>query len=464
MSKFASKTLIFLPSSLTASFEIVLARAVDVKRQEADVVLAYCNGENRGCVANPFKLAALCKTCVSITKMATSEFFNDESIVPLRFAEPSHKSTAQHVSEKGARSTVLTFFRQDINDINRNYLNGWFLPFVANSYKDYSRRIYNAALSVVEIHKPDVIEYFNGRIVPSMAISQVAVDRSIKYRVIEVSGFNKTFFFAENKKVHDIEYLKERMARYVPNANDSLGVEFFESRRSGQVTNDKVFTHRQKAGHFKFNDVEKKIISVFLSSTDEIEVYGDQWFTKYSRSPELFIKEMCQKLPSEYQVVVRMHPNQAGDKTGATKRIMQSISELEQCWLIKPKDKASSYELLQCSDYVVTFGSSMGIEATYWGKVSFLAGRAVWEDVGVAYKVDEPTDLINMIHASVAPKPRSNAIKVGAYHLDSLGDTRSLSYDVQTSRYYVDLKSYLPYKRRSLAYRVDQIVRKIFLD
>lgn len=459
-----TSVLIFLPSALTESFEIVLARAIDIaKKSEEKLTISYCTGAIKGCVANPFGFNAVCAECIRVCDAALDELLPSvgrqhfESIPIVDVTEPTAHALG------GARSTILTFYRQDPQQINLKSRNALLLPTVNTRFVSYGQAVYRYARRLIEDSLPGRIEYFNGRIVPTMSLRQAAVDEGCDYCAIEVSGKDRTLFLAHNAVVHDLPFLKSRLDNYhLDVARRELGIQFYQGRRAGLRTNDKSYTSGQVPKELGLNE-NRDIVSVFLSSTDEFLIFGDQWFTDSSRDPAAFVERLRLRLPSNYQIVVRMHPNQVGDRTGQATSIHKTLSRLSGVTLIGPRDKHSSYQLLDDSVAVVTFGSTIGLEATFWGKPSILVGRCVWEDTGVALVASDADDAANKIIGGVAVASRDEAIRVAAYMMDSIDHSPSLSYDHTSGRFLADGRNYLSEKRRSLAYKLNRAFDKLLL-
>ena len=455
---------ILLSPPLTESFELTLARALDLKRQAVPLCLLYCNGTTKGCVVNPFKFSMICSHCKSVLNRALNENFNDVVALPIDNFDPGVDNDLDAINGlkiwkaklwQGVVSTIMTFYRIDIN-IESKEQGSCRLLFstMAKNFDAYSNYVYLCLSKYLSTNNPARIEFFNGRIVPGIAAMSAAVQQGVNFTVIEVSGFGYPIFLAHNHSVHDLSYLKTRLKNYISdNRFDAeLGVRFFENRRSGMATDGPSFLGRQKPGYVSCPP-GLKIIAIFLSSPDEFEISGDQWFTLASKAPASFVIKLRQKLSDEYLVVVRMHPNQDGDKTGKTKQIMDQLSDVRGLLLIKPKDRQSTYELIDVCSCVLSFGSTVGLEATYWGKVSLLAGRAPWEDTGVAYVVKSPTEAVELIKSKPAPCSKKQAVMVGSYFMDRKDTSESLSWGAGGGYgFFVDGKSYLRYKRQSIVY------------
>ena len=81
-----------------------------------------------------------------------------------------------------------------------------------------------------------------------------------------------------------------------------------------------------------------------------------------------------------------------------------------------PDSKINSYSLLDFVDIVITFGSTIGVEATLQKKPSILFGRTYWEDNDAAYKPSSLEDLENLLFKSdLKPKSKLNALKEGYF-------------------------------------------------
>jgi hypothetical protein len=90
-------------------------------------------------------------------------------------------------------------------------------------------------------------------------------------------------------------------------------------------------------------------------------------------------------------------------KTSQLADIKKLVSEFNNLTVIWPKDQVDSYSLLDACDKIITFGSTIGIEAAYWGKISILAGRAVYERLDCIYKPSNHEELITLIKSDLKP-------------------------------------------------------------
>ena len=449
---------ILLPPSITESFEIVLGRAVDCRNKGEDIYIVQCDGHIGGCVANPVGFRRVCMQCRGIRDMALNDHMKGVSRVSLdRYHDTTPKTPIEDVTQlsvrelidQGAKSTGLTFFRVDFERKGRAIRGASrrIHAFVFASYVKHSRSVFRCLLSIFDEVPTGRIELFNGRIVPSGAVIAAAQCAGLNYSLIEVWGGNKALVISDNQSFHDLEAQKTFLEGYISkdNSPDELGHAFFQLRRKGLPSNERSYIQRQAEGHLPI-ETQKTVVSIFLSSPDEMRIAGDQWFTPLSMDPAQFIADLKSVLSNDYSIIVRMHPNQSGDRTGELREIMKRIGALKKVRLIKPQDRASTYELIDKSHFVVTLGSTVGLEATYWGKPSILAGRSVWEDCGVSYNCSTVAEVKALLDQRAPALDRTNSLKVGSFYMHS--DPAQSSLTFRDRKFYVNGKNYLPEKRR----------------
>lgn len=89
--------------------------------------------------------------------------------------------------------------------------------------------------------------------------------------------------------------------------------------------------------------------------------------------------------------------------------------------LIPPDSKVSTYALMMSASKTLTFGSTVGIEATYWGKVSILYGKSFYMDFDATHNPGDFESLIEaLISKGIGPKPKANTLPF-AFYLSRFG-------------------------------------------
>lgn len=198
---------------------------------------------------------------------------------------------------------------------------------------------------------------------------------------------------------------------------DQVGRRFFENRRNGTPTDWFSFTQKQQ------NDLlptgwskSKRNIAIFNSSEDEWAGIGDEWlhpiYTKQSEGIMRIVSEALSRLP-DIHFYLRVHPNLAG----VINRDIELLRNFKSpnLTLVEPDASISTYALIDAAERVLTFGSTVGIEATFWGKISILAGHALYEDLEAVYVARNHEHVMELLSADLEPKPTASAVKYGFY-------------------------------------------------
>jgi hypothetical protein len=104
--------------------------------------------------------------------------------------------------------------------------------------------------------------------------------------------------------------------------------------------------------------------------------------------------------------------------------------------VIPAESPVHSYSLVDASDVVITYGSTVGIEASYAGKVSILMGRAVYEDLDVVIKPDSHAEmveiLLSMVKGHNPELPSGRKLGYTKFVLYSLYHGKSFNYVLPT--------------------------------
>ncbi|MEI8037290.1 MAG: hypothetical protein WCJ14_02765 [Verrucomicrobiota bacterium] len=199
-----------------------------------------------------------------------------------------------------------------------------------------------------------------------------------------------------------------------------IGSSFFEERRHGRNVDWTSFTGKQAVGKLPSEwDAQRTNIAIYNSSEDEFVGLGDDWknpiYAMQAEGIRRIVTDALTRYP-EAMFYLRMHPN----LSGVTNRDIELINALEASGLpnlvvIRPDSDISTYSLLDAVDQVITFGSTVGVEATFWGKSSIHAGRSLYEDLGAAHVARSHEHVLEMIATRRDPQPKIQAIKYGYY-------------------------------------------------
>jgi len=89
------------------------------------------------------------------------------------------------------------------------------------------------------------------------------------------------------------------------------------------------------------------------------------------------------------------------------------FSNLHVIW---PRDVVDSYALMDACEKVVVFSSTMGVEATYWGKPSISVGCIFYENFECVYKPQTHDELIKLLVGDIRPLSVTSALQYAFWH------------------------------------------------
>ena len=121
------------------------------------------------------------------------------------------------------------------------------------------------------------------------------------------------------------------------------------------------------------------------------------------------VEKVCRDNP-DCMFLVRFHPNQA-DMSGDILTPFKAVAELPNVRLYYPTDTINSYSLMEWSDTVLTFGSTITVEACWAGKIAIMLGPSFFDELNVAYTPHSIKELNALLRKDLSPKSPENAAR-----------------------------------------------------
>ena len=201
-----------------------------------------------------------------------------------------------------------------------------------------------------------------------------------------------------------------------------LGERARSGRREGRNLECASYIGRQTQGSLPAGwNAQRRNVVIFNSSEDEFVGMGKEWCNPIYAMQADGVRRITADAVARHPGVMfylRMHPNLIGVDNRDTRLCHELASAATPNLVVVPPDSdIATYALLEAADSVITFGSTVGVEATYWGKPSLLAGHAFYEDLDAAYVARTHEHLLDLIGEAAEPKPRVNALKYGHYQM-----------------------------------------------
>jgi Capsule polysaccharide biosynthesis protein len=393
----ALRVLIVSPYATVAPhFETELEIAERHFAANDEVTWLACTGALPNCDFNTSGSQNKCEECLLRRNHGYSMLSRRPQLLALRDCQPVDPefSRIRNVEELKAYSfegfdigyAVLSSLVSAIRDPEPNLV----------EHRDLLDAFFQSAMSVfltvrqfLETHPVDRVYVFNGRFATLRAVLRAAQQCDVDCQVHERGATLNKFELYDNHLPHDIDAIY-RMINSSWNdesvdiqTKSDVGAKWFHDRRSRVETNWVSFTKIQQERQLPPDfDSKRRNIAIFPSSDDEFVAIGDSWrHTLYPTQVE-GIKRICSELlrrNSEIHVYVRMHPNMISVENRAKQEMLRlSFPNLT---VLAPEDTVDTYALLDSVEKVVTFGSSIGIEACYWQKNSILLGPCFYQDL-----------------------------------------------------------------------------------
>jgi hypothetical protein len=383
-----------------------------------------CEGDFKACFNNPEHKVMDCKVCYSRVNnglnVLKSNIENHKNLHVLKYNQFLNITTFK---EKGFPKEFNFSDTKELKTYHyKSYDSGMATASSLVSYtrnhepnvadhKDFIYRglltgayLYETFQLILDKIQPDLVVLFNGRFIENRPLLRVCQERKISYATHERGGKINNFLFRINSIPHSIETISKEMDYLWENAKEDrekVGKLFYTNRIKRVEDAWYSFTKEQQEGRlpesFKSNE-DKKVITIFNSSLDEyegLEGFGPFFYPNDNEG----IRRICESLEnnSKVKLYLRVHPNLKGIDNSQNKYLREKIAKWSSVEIIPAEDSVDTYALINKSDIVVVFGSTVGAEAAFAGKKVVLLGRAAYENLKCFLVPKNHEELIQML-------------------------------------------------------------------
>ena len=183
----------------------------------------------------------------------------------------------------------------------------------------------------------------------------------------------------------------------------------------GKKTNWFSYTEHQKKGHIPDELKQKGYVVYYVSSEDEIAFSApgpvlDVGFGSQRAAFEA-LKKSCRDLGKT--LVVRVHPHLL-KKPAVETRFWQG-EQSEHVLVYGPGHPVDTYQLAQQAEVVVTYISTVGIEANFLGVPLVVLGRAIYYGLPELMRPKRQEELARCLENPVLPETRLASLMYGFY-------------------------------------------------
>jgi len=413
----------------------------EIQRGDNDIRFIYCSGELKPCYTNREGNSKVCTLCNYYMNKVIREYKHSVQFVPFsdlnKDIKDEYSSFNYHSIEDikkieyreintgfAALSSYVSFTRNLDPSIDQDFRD-YFDQLLLNQVK-----IINGIYDFIETFKPDKIILFNGRTANVRPVFEIGLKEKIDVFVLELIKSSDDVFYKQsfkNSLPHSISKRHSIIEKlWIENDQDEKKIEqgasFFKARRAGKLVRDrKIYVSEMKDGSLpkNWNPMLENIV-IFNSSEDEFVAIGGEFeeLKVFNTQEEgiLWIVQNCAKQNRHFYL--RIHPNLGNIEYGYHTRLKEIENTYDNVTVIPAKSDINSYDLMEKSDKVITFGSTMGIEATFWGKPSILLAASHYYYLDVAYKPTEKSEIMELLNRDLKVKSKEEACKYGYYLLN----------------------------------------------
>ena len=412
---------------------------VMISRKQGDMVYwAYCKDALSSCFMNLDGHKCICKFCHRMYREYEKHYLEGVTMIPISHTDFKHQprhfdlknaDDVKAVKYRGVQvgSSVLSIYYDVTRDLDMLNFSG-FLTYAVPLMERLCDFI-DYAYKLLEEIQPDQILIYNGRLVENRLFYDIAKAKDISFVSLEGIG-GRVEPYKKIRFEGDLPLSIPLFGRMIENLwkesplsdeeKERQASTYYEKRRHGILIGDtKVYTKEQQDGLLPEGfQADKRNFAIFNSSQDEIEALGDDFMTgRIFDTQYEAIAFMLEHADADIHFYLRIHPNLKG-VSHKDHMELYDLRKYANITVIPPESIVSSYALMDACEKVITFGSTTGVEASYWGKPSILVGRAYYEMTGACYHVRDKEELVRDLNAHLEPKDRLGAVKYGYFQVD----------------------------------------------
>jgi hypothetical protein len=143
---------------------------------------------------------------------------------------------------------------------------------------------------------------------------------------------------------------------------------------------------------YKHNkSVEAPTITIFTSSPDEFAFLGPDWHESEWKDQWEAYNAVIYRFAKTHSIIIRLHPNTISKSYMERKRIKRSVKNIEEKYphvkVIPASSSINSYSLIRESAIVVTWYSTVGLEAVNMGVPVICLNSSEWDLVADVNRV-----------------------------------------------------------------------------
>jgi len=413
-----SVILIFSPYAInTPHFETELELA-QIHLDAGDTVLLLgCEAGLKGCDVNSSCTSAVCDRCIGRLSHGLSLLQNTDRFTRLPTISSTHElpdvqTSFESIDELkayrfqdfdigfGVLSSLVSLSRTPTPDLEVH------AKWLANAMRSTALAYVHVHESIAE-HEITQLYVHNGRYGILRAAVRAAQSSGIDYATVEVGCNNHHYHLFHNALPHDTDYRRAEMQELWSAADlatrEKTATSFYEDRAAKKPHWWKNFGSEMTTGRLPTNWNSTIPLPVFVSSEDEMVSISDRHKNElYPDGGQIeaitrILNDLQLLKDNPFTVYLRIHPNLVGINDAFTTALRTFGKDYDYVEVIEPDSEIDSYEMLKVADRIISFGSSVGVEAVYWNTASIVGTTSFFFPKEVGYQPQSHTELMELV-------------------------------------------------------------------
>ncbi len=284
---------------------------------------------------------------------------------------------------------------------------------VANDFAVAAAGVEHAARSVVEEFEPDIVFLLNGLFGAERVIREVALSRGVRAPTYEIAPRGGALVLSQHAPAPDYdvdELWAELRERPLSDRQRAEVMGLLNDRARGVGAHESYYDQAEddpdKLRRHLGLDGRQRVVSLFTNVTwDSATIGHDVGFASMFDWIEQAVRAAGSE---ELTLVVRIHPAEArwGTREEVQDVIVSRLGEIpSNVRFISAADALSSYALIEISDLLLTYTTTVGLEAAARGKQVAVAGDTHYRGRGFTTDIAGPTALERVLAREAAPLP-----------------------------------------------------------
>jgi hypothetical protein len=311
----------------------------------------------------------------------------------------------------GAASSLVSRLRDPDPDVPASH------AFVSKSLRA-AALAFESAQALIGHHRPSTVLVFNGRFACVRAIAEAAAAASVPCMFHERGGSDGRYEVYD-RPIHDYAASRDRIRdawESGGSVRDEVARSFFSRRRAGDGMGWLSYVGIQEKGSAPPHRGRRRL-AFFSTSEDEFVAaseYGAYAPFTSQRDAVCFLMNFVSGR-DDMELVVRVHPHVS--QKSAKERYWWNGLRGSNLVLVPSHSTTDSYALVETADVVLTYGSSIGVEATFARKPVVLLGESDYRELGCAYVPASACELETLLDRQLLPPmPVHTCLPYGYYY------------------------------------------------